>query len=249
MLRWSIPILLLGLGLTGAYRAFLRRTERAPFIVLNQPYRTPVFLRDQIGRWVPASPSWSWAWRLEQAVFGQRKPLRLNFAIVRLASSPGSAVPDFDLGAPAFSATNGLRTWLLDKEALKALQERFRSTPGANVLSRPRFSTADGIDTRMFAGETIPINGSSNQVGLSIGCYGQVRPHTTDLIASITFSELVTNEAKEAGGSAQLGVVSIRTNMDAAFRLQIPKGKGMYVLDGRPADDRHSRIGVILDPP
>jgi len=83
---------------------------------------------------------------------------------------------------------------------------------------------------------------------LTLGCFARVRPDSTDLFASILLSEIVSNAAARPGGSSLVSV-SIQTNIDAALRVQIPKGCGMFLLDEVPAGSSRKRIGVIIDPP
>jgi len=239
--------LLLTCAAMGALVLFPRR-KPPPFVVLRQPLKFPVSFRDRVGRWIPPTKSWAWAWRLEQGVFGRRKAVNINAEILTLAHSSPDTVSSLVLGIPNFSDTNGLQAWLLGAGELKILREHLKQTHGAAVLLHPRISTADGIEAGLFQGESVLLSGSTNQVGLTLGCFARVRPDSTDLFASILLSEIVSNAAARPGGSSLVSV-SIQTNIDAALRAQIPKGCGMFLLDEVPAGSSRKRIGVIIDPP
>jgi len=228
--------------------AVLRPARPAPFIVLHKPVEMPVPLRNRVGRWIPATQGWAWAWRVEGGVFGRRKPVNIQAEVVSLADGSRAALSSLTLGPAGFSDTNGLEVWLLGGEQLKSLREHLKQTHGTELLFRPRISTADGIEGRMFQGEMISSGGSTNQVGIALGCYARVRPGTTDLIACITLSEPVTNEAVAPKGSPALPSILIQTNLDAAVRVQIPKGSGLFLLDGSTRESRRKPIGVIIDP-
>ena len=218
-------------------------------MVLRQPFQMPLSLRDQIDRWVPTTRAWGWVWRLEGAVFGQRKPVNIFTEFVSLPDSTDAAVARLSLGSPNFSDTNGLQVWLPGVGQLKALREGFQRAPGMTALGRPMISTADGMEARLFQGITIPLNGKTNWVGLAVGCCGRVHPDATDLMACITVSALVTNEAVAPDESSSVSPISIQTNLDTALRLQIPKGSGVFLLDGSSRGPSRKRIGVIIDPP
>lgn len=242
-------IVLLLTCVTVVFLAVVRPARPAAFMVLRQPWQMPVPLRDRLTRWIPTTPRWAWAWRVEAAVFGQRKPVNLYADVVSLADSSHATLSSLSLGPPNFSDTNGLQVWLLGADQLKALRGHFERTRGTDPLLRARISTADGIESRLFQGESVSLSGSTNQVGLALGCFARVRPDSTDLMAYITLSELVTNDTVALGGPSPLSIISIQTNLDAALRLQVPKGSGIFLFDRSSRDSSRKRIGVIIDPP
>ena len=247
-LRWCLLILVLG-GVMACVLALMGPRKPAPFMLLRPPLRLPVPLRDRLTGWIPRTPAWAWAWRLEGIMLGQRKPLMLDAEVVSWADSSRPSASGLSLGPPSFSATNGLEVWLLDKEQVKGLRERLQREPGTFVLARPRVSTADGIEAALFQGQSVPLNGSTEQVGLTMGCFARVRSDSADLRTWFTVSEAVTNRAAASAGSLPLTSNSIQTNLDVALRLQVPAGSGFFLLDGRSLDSRRQRIGVLVDPP
>ena len=224
------------------------RTPKPPlFIVMSPPGRMPVRLRNWLDRWIPQTAGWALVWRVEETVFGRRKPVNLNMEVVSLNDSSHPALTNLSLGPASSSLTNGLQVWLLGAEQLKALRQQLKQTPGAETFSRPRMSTADGMKCAMFIGGPVSLAGSSGQVGLALACCPQVHRDYTDLMTSITVSELITNEAVASSGSAPL--IAVQTNLDTALRLQIPKGSGIFLFDrGAPGLTRKA-TGVIIDPP
>jgi len=101
----------------------------------------------------------------------------------------------------------------------------------------------------MFVGESIVLNGSTNDVGLKAAFFPRVRKESTDLFAVISFSELVTNQPDVPYGFKAGSVVSIRTNLDFAARLQVPKGSGFLLLDGNSVGAARKRFGALIEPP
>lgn len=106
-----------------------------------------------------------------------------------------------------------------------------------------RVSTADGIGATLFSGQTMVLQGATNQVGLQTEYYAAVHPTRTDLFLSAFLSELVTNEP----GGSEAGVVDVATNLDLAARLQVPRGCGVVLLTRSepPADVRGA--GLVLE--
>lgn len=225
-----------------------RPSSPAPFMVLRPPMKMPVPLRDYFTRWIPARPSWGWAWRAEQALFGKRKPVNIYGQIFEVSEPSSLWLSKFLRDPPRFSATNGLQVWLLGADQCKRLGEQLSQSAGTAALFRPRISTADGIESRLFQGSSIRLNGTNQPVGLAFVCFARARRSITDLTACITYSEAITNPAATSGSRVASNVVSIQTNLDSALRLQIPKGNGFFLLNGALLS-RGKRIGVLVDPP
>jgi len=209
----------------------------------------PRLFRDRLGRWIPATPGWTWAWRVQEAVFGRRKPVNLSAEVVSLTDISRPRLASLPLGPANFAHTNGLQVWLLGADQLKALREQLSQRLGAEPPFRPRVSTADGIECQLVQGQSIARNGSINQVRSTFGCCARLHRDYTDLMACVTLSELVTNEAAGPGGTSAFTPISIQTNLDMALRLQIPKGRGVFVLDRSSRESGRQSIGVIIDPP
>ena len=174
-------------------------------------------------------------------VFGQRKPVALFATLVSLAD-PSS----LSLKAPNYSGTNGLQLWLLSGDQLKTLRERCERTPGAKVISRPRISTGDGVPCGLNFGTTVLLGGSSCWAGLNFDCCARVRSDSTDLLTTIRFSELATNQVDSGEPAAR---IVIQTNWNTTVRVQIPKGSGLFLFDGSPGNAARKHMGLILDPP
>ena len=243
----SIACLLICMGVAFV---FWRQPNPPPFLVLHRPFSRPLPLRDRILQWIPAASSWSWVPRLEDIVLGRRKPVNVYADIMALQDSTvGSVHSSLALGRPSFSDTNGLQVWFLGGRELRSVRDTLKRTPGADFLSHPRISTADGCECSMFVGESIVLNGSTNDVGLKAAFFPRVRKESTDLFAVISFSELVTNQPDVPYGFKAGSVVSIRTNLDFAARLQVPKGSGFLLLDGNSVGAARKRFGALIEPP
>jgi len=248
ILRWCLLLgLLLACVAMGVF-AVLRPPRNAASIILRQPTKIPVSLRDRLGRWMPRTRGWAWAWAVEQAVFGKRKPVDFCAELVSLAEASGATPASFSLGPPSLSDTNGLQVWLLRADQLKTLREHFKQTPGMCTLCRPRITTANGSEAQLFAGESLSVGGVTQNVGVALGCWARLHSASSDLITCVRFSELVTNDAIASGGSSPASVVSVQTNLDVALRLQIPKGQGVFLLNAPPKNSAHKHICVLIDP-
>ncbi len=240
--RWQWTAVGLMCAAVGIYLLFCRATPPAQFILLGQPYAASMSARDRFESCLPRSTGWAWIWGVEQTLLGKRAPVNVSAEVISLADSSPALLSSLALGPPSFS-TNGLEIWLLEAKPLKALRERFKSVRGLEVLSRPRISTADGIGCTMFQGESIA---GGAQVGLEFGCHVRTGPHSTDLMTSVTFSEMVTNQGALTGSSA---LSSIQTNLNVAVRVQVPEGNGLLLLDRSSAVNlNRKRVGLLMDP-
>jgi len=217
-------------------------------MVLHRPFSPPVLLRDRLLRRIPATPSWAWFWRLQEKLFGRRKPVKIYAHLITLPDSiRAGLLSSRVLASPTFLAPGGLQAWLIHAAELKALQDRFRQTPGVDLLNTGA-KTADGVQAALFCGQSMSLNGLRNDVGLRLDCFPRIRGQSTDLFVDVTFSEATTNPA----GTAALGppaVISIQTNLDIAVRLQIPKGSGVLLLNGAPGGAAQKVFGLMIDPP
>ena len=224
----------------------LRPSTPAPFLVLQPPFSRPLLLRDRIGSLLP----WSAIWRVEDALFGKRKPVNLFASVVSL-SEPGNTDlgSSLALGNPTFADPTGLQVWILGIADIQSVRQRLKQTPGVDFLNNPRINTADGVGASLFTGESIVLKGTTNDIGLKVDCFPRVRNNSTDLFAMITLSEVLTNQSVVVAASSSMNSVWIRTNLDIAVRLQVPKGSGALLLKASRGTSTRRAFGVILDPP
>jgi len=251
-LRWSVLTASLLLGLAVSLAFLLQPPRPAPFLVLHRPFSTPWSLRDRLLQRIPATASWAWFWRLQDKLFGRRKPVKIYGDILTLPDSTrATLLSSRVLASPSFLDGSGLEVWLLQDAELKALHDRFKQTPGVDFLSHPRLMTADGVGASIFIGQAISLNGSPKvqNVGLKMDCFPRVRREFTDLFLDVTFLEALTNLAVTAAAPGPAASVSIQTNLDLAARLQSPKGSGVLLLKGTPGEANHRVFGVMIDPP
>ncbi len=149
---------------------------------------------------------------------------------------------------PSFSETNGVEVWLLNTARCKRLGERLKQSSGTTVVCQPRISTADGIDSKLFQGTSITLNGTNQPVGLTFACFARVHRDATDLIACFNYSQAGMSPLDTGHGTSFSNAVSVVTNLDVAMRLQAPKGSGFFLLRSRSVNLGHKRIGVLVDP-
>jgi hypothetical protein len=224
----------------------MRPSMPTRFLILQPPFSRPLLLRDRIGSLLP----WPAVWRVEDALFGKRKPVNFFASVVSL---PDPGITDLGstlaLGNPTVADSTGLQVWLLGTAEIQSVRQRFKQTSGVDFLNNPRISTADGVGASLFTGESIVLKGITNDIGLKVDCFPRVRSHSTDLFAVITLSEVSTNQTVVAAGLSTTNSVSIRTNLDIAVRLQVPKGSGALLIKTSRDTSTRRTFAVILDPP
>jgi hypothetical protein len=229
--------LILLLVLTGLV-AFFRPGDSplVPVVVFSEAYQVPSPI-SLFARWIPTTPGWAWVWHLKEAVCGKIKPVNIDTDILTLSNTfaPTFGTPTFD-GAGSLDATR-LRVWLLDATDLKSFRQQLKSSSDVVFVNSPRMITGDGIGASMFVGETIVLNGATNETGVRVTFLTRVRHDLIDLTAAIGFVESVTNETL---------AVALQTNLNVKARFQIPRGKGVFLLQSFPLQANQSAMGVII---
>lgn len=206
----------------------------------------PVSFRDRVGGLIPSGPGWGWAWRVEQRLFGKRKPVNISTRIFQVSGPLDLLFRTVLPAEPSFSSSVGSQVWLIAKDQSEALRRCTSQELSLNIIAAPRFATADGVGASMAIGSPPP--GSTNGfVGARIDVLGIRRKNATDLIYSCTVTELNTNTTspESAGG---LTTPLITTNLHVGFRVQIPSGCGLFLLQ-QPNESSSGRpMGVLIDP-
>jgi hypothetical protein len=140
-----------------------------------------------------------------------------------------------------FSGADGTRVWRLDGDDLGALRKLFKENPDS-IVSSASATTSDKRECRMYCGASVPVNGTQQQVGLSLDFLPVIRKGTTDLTAMFSYSQAVTNQAADSGG-----LISVRTNFEFAGRFQLPKDKpAVFVLPPAPASTNQKRLALLV---
>jgi hypothetical protein len=239
-LRWWM-LAVAGLGVTLGL-AWLLRTPPPPppVIVKRSPY---VVFRPQtspLQRWLPPAASF-WIWRLKRLVLGKLQTVNLSGCVIRLGEGSAGVISEV-AGKQDFTETNGVRVWLLPNAQLDQLRLRLQPIPGNEIVFSPRISTADGIQASMFAGSQMVLQGVTNQVGSVLDCLVQVHRQVNELTTAISLTEIITNDT----GPPNALVAIIKTNLDLAARLQVPKGSGVFILDTRAGAENRKQMAFIL---
>jgi hypothetical protein len=204
----------------------------APIIVMPFPYRIPAQRIPLFERWVPMS--WSWAWRLKQAVFGRARVVSFAVSVLTSANAP------VEVGEPDFVSNDGIQVWVLSSS------RAIKPAPGVELLSSSRITRADGMEAQLFIGNSISAAGVTANVGVEADLFSRPRPGRTDLTAIITYSESVTNGTAISGNPAGTASVSIRTNLAVAVRVQVPDGRSLFIMDGGRGLTNGNRAGVLI---
>ena len=187
-----------------------------------------------------------WVWRLKQSLFGPAKAIELDSAIFELKARPTSGLPDYLLGKPDLTNTNGLQVWIIDKDELFALRRGLSMAPGNKMISRPRVSTAHGIQGTLSVGGNIAVDGTQRWCGVVMEFSPRVSRHSTDLTMITTLSEAVTNEVAGSVNHPGTNFVSVRTNLALAARIQIPNGSGVFLLNNGQDGKNEKRMGILI---
>jgi hypothetical protein len=232
---WVIAtILALGVLIAAGILGF-RSASGPAVVVVSAPNRLPVPKPPLLSRIIPMNNSWSWFWRLKQAVFGGPRVVNLDVALMSFPPNLQLNQSNLDLAEPTY-LTNGVRVWILPEPDLKRLSGACLKIPGAESLSKPRITTADAIEAMLFSGEVLVLSGVTNSVGVSFGCYPRVRRQVTDLTTTLLVSEALTSGT----------TVSVRTNLDLMARVQLQRGNGFFLLDNSLDRPNGKAIGVIV---
>lgn len=218
-------------------------TALQPVLVLHRPVVTPVTLRDRIQGSIPQT--WASVQRLTDRLLGARKPVNLNTAVFTGGQISVAQLEELAGGRSARVPSEGPAVWFLDSANLKQLRARLEADP-TNQIYYGRILSADGISAGLFMGQTVVANGSTNQVGLETSYFARAGQEATDLFADVLLSKAVTNDLAEAPGNRS--DIHIRTNADIAVRLQVPKGKGVFLVQTPAGPETGTRAGFILDP-
>jgi hypothetical protein len=230
-LKWLSAISLLCGGVAAGFFLLLRHAPSPPCLILHQPASGPLPLRDRLIQAIPGHPAWRWFYHLEDTVFGRRKPVLLDVELIAAPHlSPTGLAACLPRTTPQWADPTGLRIWFIKDHELKIVLQNLLALPGARVLNHPRISTGDGIGASLFTGEAVVLNGLTNDIGLRFACFPRVRSRSTDLSATISFTEALTNQPLRGTRGPAETVLSIRTNLDTGARLQIPHGSGVLLL-------------------
>ena len=181
-------------------------------------------------------PQWGWLWRLRDTVMPRRR-ISFDAAQADFNLTPERVLADLALGYSTFT-TNGIRLWILDGNNLSELQRHLKQNSKSRFL---RVETADGIRSGISITDPVSIDGKPNEAGLKMDLMPVVGRNSTDLTALLCLSEVVTNQTDSS-------LISIRTNLALAVRLEIPNGKGVFLLEAKQDATNRGSLGVIISP-
>jgi hypothetical protein len=227
----------------------LRPAERAPIarvIVMPLPYSIPRQKVSLFDRWMPRQASWNWLWHLRDTIAGRPSAFNLRTTVLDFAGPGEAFLTNHPLPAPTYTGEKGLKIWLLSGAEQRALESNLSRNGGPEILSTPGISTVSGGQACLMSTESLHINGVPTTGGLVIDLLPNVHSKATDLTTLISLTEVVRDPLSASGGSPGPETVSVRTNFAAAMRLQVPKGSGVFVLQGKPATPNGKHIGLLL---
>lgn len=240
--RRAVAICLAGLACLGAW--VLLRPKPPVFAELPTPIRMPVTFRDRVCGVIPTGPGWGWAWRLEQNLFGKRQTINISTRILKLGD-PMTSVGKLLPAQPNFETSGGLQVWLLAKDQLDALRQGLEHDSWNVLLGSQRVATADGITASIARGSELAFS-TNDFVGVRLSCLAVRRKHATDLTYTCTVSELHENTNGTSSFASSLAPL-VRTNLHAAFRAQIPKNSGLFLLQRQAGKASSGAVGMLMD--
>ena len=193
-----------------------------------------------------SGPIGPWWWRFKSRVLGPPRVITLDAAVIECKDPALSLLTKQAVGEAEFADTNGLRVWRLGTNEVKALRRQLERTPGNAQLFRPRVTTASGVQARLFTGNTIPVDGIPHSVGLVADFLPRVRRDSTDLTTVITLTSAWTNQPIATSTTTQTNTVSLRTNFAVAARIQIPNGRGVFLLKSSQQDPNERSTAILI---
>lgn len=195
----------------------------APVIILplsytNSSRRAPLF--NQI---VPAKQSLAWLWHVKEAICGKPRSIQIDTMVVKLSRTEPIPFGDPAVSQAASQNGPGFRIWLFPQDELSRLRPQ-------EISAAPRITTADDSEARLFVGSTLP--STPYEIGTRLTCRARIRGETLDLTTFVTNVTLTTQGSE--------------TNLIAKGRFQIPKGKGVLILQSPRDSKSPSPMGVII---
>jgi hypothetical protein len=136
-------------------------------------------------------------------------------------------------GEAALGETNGILVWTLDQEDMNRL-EKFL-TDGvhkAELIANPRLVVSEYEEASMFAGSSLPVDGTNMNVGIDFRVLPRRKKNAMDLTLGYSSTELSSVKGTNFEWKA-----TVVTNVIFAARVQIPKGKRLFVVSesqGKP---------------
>lgn len=264
--RRTLAICLIALASMAAW--MFHRNTLPSFVELPTPYQMPVSVRNQVDGLIPTRAGWSWAWRLEQKLFGKRNAINLTALIVSLPQEAKS-LESILRSKPNFSSASGLRIWLVESNEACAIRSVCEAPNFSRAITSLKLSTADGYVSSCSRGELIQKETTNNTAtrvqvqGFNTGLKDHVLPSMdgfagidfravgfsdrkyAKLICSCLVSELI-NDVAPAGSRGTHSSLEVRTNMHVAFKTKVPRGTGLLLV--QPSDGSRGAIGVLVDP-
>jgi hypothetical protein len=203
-----------------------------PVTVITTPFQIPFNRRDQFT--LTLGPDRRWVNRAETLLFGRRRNFDVFADVFQL---PVTSLTNVELAQPVFTDTNGLRVWFASGVHLKNLSAKMEKITGAEVLSRPRLSVAEGRAGSLFIGHSVQLKSGMEQIGFGMQSVITARPELTELLTGISHCEVAQAQ----------GEPTIKTNIDLVARLNVPKGSGVLIIK-TPGATATNGYGIVISP-
>jgi hypothetical protein len=241
---WSILSVVLLLGCVLLLALVLPSPQPEPLVVLKPPFSPPISLRDRIGSFIPRGGSWAWADRTLDKLFGRRRPLTLDAEAFAFKGAYTTRQLELELGRPSYAlAHEGFAVWFLSWRELNDLRVRLENEPLCTGY-RSRVSTAEGITASLFMGESVVLNGVTNNVGIAEAYFPRFGANGLDLFTSLLVSQLATNVPEHFVPNQPARF--IQTNADFALRMQIPDRRAVFLLKRDSLNGKSAAL--VLEP-
>ena len=249
-LRPGRMLLILGVlaGLAGVLASALRPQPAPPprILILPRSYAPPPSHIPLFARLVPTTKSFAWLWHLKEAVCGKVRPIGIDVQIITLPSLARTYLPQPTVETTASSDSPDLKVWVMPQEDLAVLRQRLKQTSEVEFVNSARLLTGDRIDASLYVGDTIVLNGATNDVGLRLTCLPRLHGDVADLTVLVWYVRASTNLAPSDLLQAPSNSIALQTNLEVKARFQLPKGKSIFVLQSPPDPSLGNMTGVML---
>jgi type IV secretory pathway VirJ component len=141
-----------------------------------------------------------------------------------------------ELGIGTAMATNetGAQVWIFSPSELGDLRQRLKTASGIEVMNAPSVVTVGGQPASLAAGHPHPK--TSAWIGVTLNVDPKVVSHQLQLVMSANYTE----------SSDDTPTASIRTNLSAACRVQLPNAGGVMIADPESRDLNRTNYWLLL---
>jgi hypothetical protein len=148
----------------------------------------------------------------------------------------GATIGQLALGTATGTNESGVQAWVLSASELRDLRQHIQTLKGADLVSAPRVTLADGTSASVTFGQSYPP--PMGFVGLAVNVTPKIAAHQFQLAMSAAYSEL----------NQGTGTNPIQTNLCAACRVRVPNAGGLLITGPEITESGRTNYWLILSP-